>query len=715
MLFEELDIKSSYDSRKTDVYNEFFNSVLPQSNYYRRFAGFFSAKRFSLIAEGLQEFIKENNGKMELVIIPIISEEDKDAIVNGAITADIITKNWINDLSKIKEKILEDHTKALSWMIANKFLEIKLALPEHDDGTPFSESELKGHAIFQREIGIFYNIDDDKPISFHGIIDREDSEVGELYAIDVSRYWFDSEVEKIDADHDEFLNFWNNDVYTIGLIKCRILPISKELEEYFKKIAPKTKSEIPRLKKLPILHNYQDSAVNAWIKNDTKGIFEMATGTGKTFTAIGCIKKAQSENNKILIIIAGPYRNLLDQWKRELYKWDVESSILESGTWNQTLRDEISYLNKFNNNIMSVFITSHSLFSDDGFVEQIEKCKIPTMLIVDEAHHVGTSIVQNGLSKHYKYRLALSATIERYFDQDGTDVLRKYFEGPTGKSTVASYSLGAAIIDNRLCRYNYYPFFVELDDEEFLEYRKLTYQAVRLLHSRDAEKRKKGEKIIMMRAKIVRDAANKIDMFKEILSRISSEIKHMLIFCSEKQFDDVEEILDKPDAYEIAKDSVLYKRITHDNPKNPKDRIKILNDFANEDWNVIVSNRVLDEGMDVPQAKRCIILASTGNPTQFIQRRGRVLRLYGETYRDGSKKDHADIYDILVKPQLNGFEDPNSIKLEIGMIRSQLSRIKQMSELALNKTDCTDKIKKFTYDMPPELFQQIDESWRGSL
>lgn len=704
MLFEELDIKSFYDSRKTDVYNDFFNTVLPQSNYYRRFAGFFSAKRFALVAEGLQEFIKENNGRMELAIIPTFSQEDRDAIVKGALVGDIVTKNWIDDLSQIKEKVLEDHTKALSWMIANDFLTIKLVLPEHDDGTPFSTDELKNYGIFRKEIGIFYNRDGNNPISFHGTIDRNDSNAEELYYIDISRYWVDSEKDRIHKDHEEFTNFWDNDVYSINSIKCRIVPISKELEEYFRKIAPKNKDDIPNLRKLPILRNYQNLAVNSWVENGNKGIFEMATGTGKTFTAIGCIKKIESENEQVLVIIAAPYRNLIDQWKRELSKWDTESTVLESGSWSTMIRDEVSHLNRVQDNTMSVFITSYDLLIQDNFIEQIKRCKIPVMLIVDEAHHAGATTTRSGLLNHYKYRLGLSATIERYFDDDGTDTLHRYFAGSTGKSTVATYSLGEAIQDGRLCNYNYYPIFIDLTDDQAIEYRQMTSRAVRLLHSKDPEQRKRGEFIIMQRSKIIRDAEHKIDAFKEILGQIL-KLNHLLIFCSENQFESVEAILNNPSKYNIAKDSLLYRRITHDNPKHSQDRIKILNDFANEDWDVLISNRVLDEGMDIPQAKNCIILASTGNPTQFIQRRGRVLRQYYDTYKDGTKKDHADIYDVLVKPPLNIIEDPQSIKLEIGIIRSQLSRLRYMGELALNKTYCMEKIQEFTQGMPLSWFE----------
>lgn len=702
MLFKELEIKPSYDSRKSDVFNDFFNPVLSNSKHYRRFGGIFSAKRFALFAEGLQDFIKENNGTMELAVIPSFSEEDKKALLDGVLIDDIVARNWINDLSKIKEKMLEDHTKAISWMIANDYLTIKIILPEHKDGTFFSESELNDLAIFRKEIGVFYNKDDDSLLSFHGTIDRDDSEVGELYSLDVSRDWIDSEKDQINLDHEDFTNYWNDEIFQLGQTRCTIRPLSQKLESYFKEKSPKTQSEIPVLKKLPILRKYQLKAIDAWLQNDGRGIFEMATGTGKTFTAIGCIKRVQDNEERILVIIAVPYRNLLDQWRQELSKWFINSVTLESGTWRQTLRDEVSHLNNSNDKESSVLVVSHDLFSTKEFVDQIERCKISTMLIVDEAHHVGTITGIHGLSKNYHYRLALSATIARYFDDDGTDLLRQYFKSQAGKSTVIEYSLKDAINDGRLCGYNYYPFFIQLTDDEITEYQRLTYKAVRLLNSKKLEERKKGEIVLQRRAKIIRDAENKTDCLKEILQQIP-KLEHLLIFCSENQFDNVDGILSNLSKHCGIDKSVAFRKITFDNPSNKKDRITILDDFASGDWNILLSNRILDEGMDIPQARTCIVLASTGNPTQFIQRRGRVLRQYAETYPDGSKKTHADIFDILIKPQIANLSDPNSVKLETSIVRGQLNKIKQMSNLAINHDYCTKQIEKFTAGLPLEL------------
>ena len=176
----------------------------------------------------------------------------------------------------------------------------------------------------------------------------------------------------------------------------------------------------------------------------------MATGTGKTFSAIGGIKKIQYREGKILVVIAAPYSNLLNQWKNELSKWYIDSVILESGTWRQVLRDEISYMNRLNGEKISVLITSHDLLTSAEFVRQIGKCTIPSILVADEAHRLGTLGRQQGLSKNYTYRLALSATIARYFDDDGTEALRNYFKGDSGKSTIIEYSLEKAIGDKNV-------------------------------------------------------------------------------------------------------------------------------------------------------------------------------------------------------------------------------------------------------------------------
>ena len=703
MKFEELDIKATYDSRRTSVYDEFFVKILSNSKYYYRFGGIFSAKRFALTAEGMQDFIKENNGTMQLVIIPTFSEEDVKALLDGISEEEIITKNWIRDLSEIKEKFVEDHLKALSWMIANNYLMIKLALPIQDDGKLLSIDDIQNHAMIHREIGIFFNSDDlNSKLSFHGVIERENSSGDEIYSIDVSRDWIDSEKEGIGNDFDDFSNFWSedNEECFYGNLKFKVINLTSKLTEYLNQIAPKTKEDIPKLWKPPVLRDYQREAISSWITNNHRGIFEMATGTGKTFTSIGGASTLIDNEEKLLVIVTVPYTHLLEQWNRELERWNIKSITLEKGDWNQILRDEILVLNDSMERRHSVIITSHDRFKAKEFTREIEFAKIPVLLIADEAHHLGTFDAQHAFSKNYTYRLALSATIERYYDEDGTDFLRQFFSH-NNKSTVFSFPLERAIKEGKLCQYYYHPYFIELTAEENEDYQELTKQAGKYIRSKDPEIKKKAEKPLRERAKIVKNAENKKIIFDEILNDLDT-YKRLIIFCSERQFDWVEEKL--KDFRKITKSdgSIRFRRITYNEPKDIKERVKVLKEFADEKWDIILANRVLNEGMDIPQAQRCIILSSTGNPAEFIQRRGRVLRIFDDNYKDGSKKTHSVIYDVFVKPDISSIMEPEDQKMEISMVRSQLNRIRHMGDLAIN--DCEENIEFFTAGMPNEVF-----------
>jgi len=711
MKFEDLDIKKEYDSRRSFVYGDFFNKILPCSNLYCRFGGVFSGQKFVQCAEGLQDFIKENGGTMELVLIPDFNEEDKEAFTEES-KQKIITKKWKVELDQIEDSFKKDHIKALAWMIAHGKLVIKLILPQDENGKPLTKNELEGNDILN-EVGIFFNKDNPEDfLSFTGFID---SEKGDVIRITTSRPWKKNETSQIEDDYQRFYSLWQeNDTCKIGSITCKIESLNDELIEYFEQIAPKLKEEIPELKKLPKLRSYQEDAVTKWYDNGGIGIFEMATGTGKTYAAIGCIKKLQELHEKFVVVIAAPYTNLVDQWEKELTDWYIPSIKLEKG-WTKQIRNAISSINETSENRLTVFICSHAKFARDELLDEIKFCKVPIMLIVDEAHHVGagnsipdddgieaTEGSRKGLSKTlYKYRLGLSATIDRYYDDDGTDFLLDCFKGTKGISKVKTLDLEEAIREGFLCEYDYHIDFVELTADERDEYQRLTYQAMKYIHSKDPKMKTIGDSIIIKRSKIIRDAKQKMDKFIDIMKRIS-EVKHLLVFCSEKQYDGLDEILNNS-LDKLGYENPSYRKITYDNPKDKRERIKILRDFADEDYKLILSNRVLDEGMDVPEARRCIVLASTGNPTQFIQRRGRVLRQFRDKYKDGTTKDFAEIYDILVKPNIEGM-NPDAVKLEIGIIRQQLKKITEMSNLARNKTDCLEKIEEFKNNLPDSVF-----------
>ena len=337
--FEDLDIDHEYNSNRNFVYADFFNKILPHCNTYSRFGGVFSGEKFVQCAQGLQDFIKENNGTMKLAIIPVFDEKDKEVFSESS-REQIITEKWKIELDQIKDQLKQDHIKALAWMIVTGKLEIKLILPQDENGIPLTREQLKKEEFLVDEVGIFTN-KHGEALSFHGHIDAKKDE-SDVIRITTSRQGVSREEKQLDIDYNKFGKFWDNDTYEIGNITCQIQPLTTELIDYFRESAPEKPPEslfVP-----PTLRDYQDEAIQKWQENGNRGIFEMATGTGKTFTAIGCIDKLRKEHKKLFVVIAAPYINLVDQWQGELKKWNIPSIKLEEG-WTGILRGEIRSIN----------------------------------------------------------------------------------------------------------------------------------------------------------------------------------------------------------------------------------------------------------------------------------------------------------------------------------------------------------------------------------
>lgn len=681
MNFKDLEIKEEYNSISDDVYRDFFNHILKHAKRYARVGGLFTSRNFAACADGLQEFI-QNDGKMELVLLPTFTQEDADAINKGIKKSDeVISERWIKDFKQIKDKFVKDHTKALAWMLANNYLEIRLVVPTFPDGKVIPTSELEKIHIFKRKTGIFWGEDYDA-ITFSGNIDFDDKMFGEYYYFRVYRSWDDSEKKFVDDDFDEFQKFWEGKKIEGISFEIKTMSLPRAIKENLISVAPKAKSEI-NLNKSPKLRPYQEIAVRNWITNNKRGIFEMATGTGKTFTAIGAIRELQKTTEKLLVVVVCPFDNLERQWAAELSKWELGSFVTSKATkWHQMLRDTIAILESTPKESISIIITSYATFHTEKFTETISRCKVPVLLIADEVHNAGSSENIKGLVNGYTFRLGLSATLERYFDEEGTNVIQNFFG-----DTVYSLDLKEAIEKNFLVGYYYYPIYVDLTEEEYIEYKLLTSKIARLWNAKGIDK-KPLEIALQQRARVIRDAKNKLSAFEDLISK-NKGIKYTLIYCSEKQMDVVKSKLNA-----VKPKPIINREITADNPKDPKQRLEILKDLAHEKYFAIVANRVLDEGADVPEAKNCIMLASTGNPKQFIQRRGRVLRKFSDTYPDGTKKEFATIYDILVIPELSDDYTEEEIKTEKAIVKSQINRQEMMAEIAINSEECLAEIKK---------------------
>lgn len=709
-------IKSSYNSSFDNPYSEFFIPALANSNAYWRYGGFFNSKNLALCAEGIQEFL-ENDGKIRLILSPNMTQEDIDAIKEGVLTPEkFLDKSWNKEFSNIKDGIEKNHLRALSWLIAQNppRLEIKIAIFKDENGFPLSGHEILEKGTYDESLGIFHD-EEGHAISFKGTIKNDFQTNDVLYDFFVFKNWIEGQKEYVDKIYSKFLDLWDDfssisNLEKDGRVNIEVIDLPQAIRKNILEVVPKDVNELELLK-LPKLKPYQKNAVNSWFHHGKRGIFQMATGTGKTFCAISCLNELEKTVDQLLIVIVCPTQNLVSQWQEELSKWGYESknTLSAKDKWATALKRLINDLNygvktKQKSNII---VTTYVTFSKEEFTNLIKNCKTNTLIIADEVHSSGSEETSKGLLEHYEYRIGLSATPSRYFDDEGTKRIMKYFK-PSQEcyecinhgSIIFSFELKDAI-PKYLVEYDYFPFYVELTDDELEEYKNKTKSiAMKLSQAKNnIEETELINLIIFERANIIKNAVNKIQKFKEIILENPS-IDYCIVYCApskqSKENDQMTQV------QKILNDVPISNHRIKSGEISFKERLEILDKLEAGLIKVVEAIQILDEGVDIPPLKNAIFLASTGNPKQFIQRRGRVLRRWNGVYPDGSIKDHSTIYDIFVIPYLNRDIDPEFLTVEKIIVEKELKRHEEMVILSRNPNEGLEKIieirKKYDLD-----------------
>lgn len=685
MTFKDLILKKAYSSDEDNILFDFYIPVLEKAVKYDRLAGFFSSSSLAVSAKGIIPFIK-NDGQMRLIACPRLMEQDIKIILTSQVNQDeYIEAILISELEKAENEFVKDHVKALGWMVASNRLEIKIAVVYDDDGKLLSAEEINERGIFHQKVGIFYD-DENNLVTFSGSVNE--TAAGWLNNIEefkVFRGWNELEYEYIKPDLDKFERIWNGNSKRI-----KINDVSSAVKNKLVEMAPDNIDTINwkkyyKQKKAHKLYDYQKDAVNNWLKNNKIGLFEMATGTGKTFTALACYDVLSSQCNKLVTVITSPKNHLVQQWKKEVKNFGIETEYLIADGTNREWRAElyksladiqIGYHSKI------IIFTTHKTFSSTNFQRTFEEFidKIDTFLIADEVHGVGAEKSSLGLKIPYKYRLGLSATPKRWFDFEGTNKLYSYFGGdPIYKFPLedAIYSINPATGLTYLTPFKYNIKFADLNDNELSQYIKLTKRIVKMQSIKSKDMQEVLKLLNFIRADIVKDANNKIEQLENILDEMT-DYRWTIIYCSPKQIDDVMKQLNRR--------GIICHRFTMKQGTEPSleynglsEREHILKLFAEGKYEILVSMHCLDEGVDVPPARKAIFMSSSGNPREYIQRIGRVIRRF-------PGKTEANIFDIIVKPRLEDLPD-NLSKLEKVNFSNQISRCKEIAKISLNNTE----------------------------
>lgn len=697
------DIKSGYDSGFDDILNDFYIPVLKETKYYKRIAGFFSSSSLSVAARGIAGLIA-NEGHMDLLVSPRLSPEDIDIMKKAASDPqEIIAKVMLLEMDNLESLLQRKRIEALGWLMANGYLTIKVATVYDDKGNIMDYEEVEESGLFHIKVGILED-EDGNIITFSGSVNETASAwVKNIEEFKVFRYWDEGKRDSAQIDIDKFNNYWNQKV---AKVKITDLPVAvsekliqkapKNFEKLEEEIVQKELEEKKSVKLNFTPFTYQEEALKVW-KEHHMAIFEMATGTGKTKTAQLCIADFINEcKTPAVVFIICPQDTLARQWLEDIknsgLEWD-NYVIADSSSkgWKEELTYkllEVSVNRGSKRNTLFVYSTFDTYYRD-AFTSIVKEYKNNStyFLIGDEVHGLGSARRASGFLDEYDYRLGLSATPDRWFDEYGTRVITSYFGNDRYCFTIAEALHKKNPITGKtyLTPYEYVPRFVSLEADELFQYKKMTERIIRGMNKAktDSDMAEKMENLMFLRADIHKSARNKLVEFQRILDEIGDDLSDTIIFTSPNQIDEVESILKSR--------GVFAKRITKDQGNTPlkqygnlSERQHIIEMFVNGDCKVLIAIKCLDEGIDIPSAKRAIILASSTNPREYIQRIGRIIRR-------SVGKEKAILYDVIVEPSFAQL-DGELKKYEKKIFEKEMVRISEISENASNRLDIIDEV-----------------------
>lgn len=688
--FKNIPLKLSYDSGIDDVLWDFYIPVLSMAKTYDRIAGFFSSSALALSARGLEDFIS-NGGKMRLVTCPQLSAQDVEMLEKSANNYDeIITNNFIKDYSQIETQFQKDHVQALGWMLANGKLEIKIAIIKRN-GLICSREQIEQLGIMHQKVGILYD-EFDNIISFSG--SNNESASGWLSNTEefkVFSSWTGASVY-VDEDIKKFNSFWygnrpDAEIKSVPeALKEHLIKISKDFEPknlatkfYYPNRVIKEKQELK-------LFYYQKNAVQKWEENNRQLLLQMATGCGKTRTAIGCMNNALKDTPRLLVVIACPQATLSSQWKTDVDSLKIEEhkSIEINGTtsgWNTLVKREILKLSTGRYKNLIIY-TTHQIASSKKFIDILESANtsITTFLIGDEVHGMGADKTRNGLLDIYQYRLGLSATPQRWFDDEGSRLIENYFGNDNFEFSIHDALTNINPLTGKpfLVNYTYDPRFISLTEDEIEEYKRITDKIIKMSNFNEEDTFDYLQMLRFKRADIEKNAKNKYIELENILDEIGSDISDTIIFVSDAQIDNVMRILGERG---IAASRFTQAQSTAPSEKygGISEREHIINLFKKKKYQVLVAIKCLDEGIDIPSADRAIVMASSTNPREYVQRIGRIIR-------QAQGKYSATIHDLIIEPALNAFYDEELTKLEVRIFKKEMDRVLDLSRNAINNT-----------------------------
>ena len=707
---------------------EFYLDAFQNSNKLDLLLGYFSTSAIKLMSVGIASFIA-NGGSMRIVINNILTQKDKDLVKGDVYAASQIDLTNISKLSRALSSSYDSHFyECLAYLVSQRRIEFTVIAPSD------------GAGIAHYKSGCFYD-DIGDSVYFKGSCNfSRNALINNLEEIDITRSWLNDGLAKvtgqieyfedilgdklevvktIDASHIEVAlqeKFGNKDIN--DLLESEISLQEELINEYSpirsssrqEKAIQTIKSRSEKILATPRFpypqgpFSYQSDAYDNWVKNNYRGMFAMATGTGKTITSLNCLLNEWNKTGTYRALILVPTIALVNQWKEECKGFNFMNIITVSSKskWESKLKDHLM-LASFSKNEFIV-ISTYASFVSKRFIQLMDMFPEDMLIIADEAHNVGSKQILNQFRNiKIQKRIGLSATPERKYDEESNVEIDKIFND--SYPYIVSFTMEEALRRGSLCSYKYYPTLVELSDNEYERYYAISLKIASIFAASSGEVKNNEElkKLLMIRSSIINKAENKLPAFKRVVENIHTTkgtLEYMLVYAPEGSLpEELQEVYE--DDVEDMKIINEYTKVIRDVAPNvfvsqytssTKDRPSILKKYSSGEINVLTSMKCLDEGVDVPRSEFAIFCSSTGNPRQFIQRRGRVLRKHPD-------KTMATIYDLVVVPKINmnnehdNFESYYNVNRKL--LKKEVKRVYDFSYLALNSTYTDDLLKEY--------------------
>lgn len=600
------------NTSENDLVHDLFEPCLNWATRFDRGVGYFTSGWLYYASRGMASFASRG-GHARWITSPIIEQKDYEVITGGRTTEEIIKyfHNKIEEGIDALAREMESNTlNALGWMLYDGIVELKFAVPK---------AELDGD--FHDKFGIFSD-NEENGISFSGSINDSIKGFANYESIKVFSTW-DGTERYVDDDKRRFERLWNN-------IDANVAVFSAD-EAISRKLFRLRVSDRPYRIDTGEIDNrweHQNQAVRVFLEKKN-GILEMATGTGKTRTALRIIQSL-FDTGKIERAVVTMYGNdLLKQWVKECL--NTLSNDIHIFKNFETEKELSSFLLSRRKALLIVSRDADLLYS---CVSQLEKRfphkKEVILFVFDEVHGLGSESFRKKLSckfSQFGYRLGLSATPDREYDEAGN----RFIQSEVG-DVIFRFGLEKAIEKGILCEFDYYPISFVLTNEDKRKKRSIiaSFSA-----KKDAGEYVSDEELYQALAKVNKLSPAKLPLFESFIHVHPEILERCLIFVETREYgEDVQRIL-------IKYLSTYHTYYGDDDETN-------LAKFARGELDCLVTCKKISEGIDIKTVKNIILFSSDRSRLVTTQRIGRSLRI---DPNDPHKR--AAVVDYICEPSEN--------------------------------------------------------------